>query len=227
VSVADLDFRSECARAVIEVLEQYVSPLNARSVFRLACQRARLRADAIGYEHVDAIATSIEHGLSFFVHDRAEVARCVTALRATAAKVPRRAEEPAREIARRTAIRLEMDVVVARNEGRSIARDVGFTETGRTRVATVISELARNIVRYAGEGEIVLRGTRAPVVAIEIVARDQGPGIADLAAILEGRYRSRDGMGLGLRGVKSVSSRFDVRTGKDIGTTITARIEGC
>ncbi len=79
-------------------------------------------------------------------------------------------------------IRSDADIVVARQEGRAVASEVGFTGSALTIIATAISEVARNIVSYAGEGEIVLRaleeGNRRGIL---IVARDDGPGISDVA----------------------------------------------
>jgi serine/threonine-protein kinase RsbT len=86
---------------------------------------------------------------------------------------------------------------------------------------TAVSELARNIVQYARSGQIVLSPRSSPP-GIEIVARDAGPGIADLDAIMDGRYRSKLGMGLGLRGVKKLAERFDVHTASGRGTTVSA-----
>jgi serine/threonine-protein kinase RsbT len=90
---------------------------------------------------------------------------------------------------------------------------------GQTRLTTAVSELARNIVLYAGTGQVEVRPTSPP--GLEVVARDNGPGIANLARIMGGDYRSRHGMGLGLRGVKKLAERFDVQTAPGRGTTVT------
>ena len=95
---------------------------------------------------------------------------------------------------------------------------MGYSSTGQTRLATAVSELARNIVQYAGEGEIHFLPTAAP--GIEVVAKDHGPGIPNLEQILNGTYKSRHGMGLGLRGVKRLGDRFEVQTAAGRGTTV-------
>jgi serine/threonine-protein kinase RsbT len=100
---------------------------------------------------------------------------------------------------------------------------LGFSVVGQTRVMTAVSELARNIVQYAGEGEIELSPTSQPP-GVEIVARDRGPGIPNLDRIMVGNYRSRLGMGLGLRGVKNLAERFDVRTEIGRGTLVSALV---
>ncbi len=92
---------------------------------------------------------------------------------------------------------------------------------GQTRLMTAVSELARNIIQYAGEGQLDLTPTSTPP-GVEIVAKDRGPGIPNLDRIMAGNYRSRLGMGLGLRGVKRLAERFDVRTGAGQGTVVSA-----
>lgn len=116
----------------------------------------------------------------------------------------------------------EIDIVSARQQGRQMAAEMGFTTTDQALIATAISELARNIIRYAGNGEVRLRRL-APRGrdAIEVVASDRGPGIANLdEAMLDG-FTTSGGLGLGLPGSKRLMDEFQVATGLD-GTTITA-----
>ena len=101
---------------------------------------------------------------------------------------------------------------------------LGFSTVGRTRLATVASELARNIVRYAGSGSISFRAVGGEPPSVEIEACDDGPGIPNLDEILGGDYRSRSGLGLGLRGVRKLSERFEVRTAPRAGTTVRCRM---
>jgi serine/threonine-protein kinase RsbT len=112
------------------------------------------------------------------------------------------------------------DVVEARREGRTMAARLGLSATEATLVATAISELARNIVDYAGHGEIHL----SPVIhkgrrGITIVARDQGPGIADIKS--PGRLGPAASGGLGLSGVRRIMDEFDIASGAGRGTTVT------
>jgi serine/threonine-protein kinase RsbT len=89
--------------------------------------------------------------------------------------------------------------------------------------ATVTSELTRNIVLYAGRGELTFEGGRNPGSWIVITAVDQGPGIASLELVLSGNYRSRTGMGKGLLGVRRLCDRFDVVTSAQ-GTRIEVQV---
>ena len=121
----------------------------------------------------------------------------------------------------RVAIRYERDVVLARQRARQIAALVGFDIQDQTRIATAVSEIARNAFEYArgGHVEFRLEGLTLPqVLAVEIT--DRGPGIADLAAVLEGRYRSRTGMGVGIVGARRLMDRFDVVSRPGEGTTV-------
>ena len=114
------------------------------------------------------------------------------------------------------------DIVTARLQGRVLAERVGFSAGEATLVATAISELARNIVQYAGHGDIVLRtitnGTRRGVV---VVARDHGPGINDLKLAVRPGYSTSGGLGLGLPGVRRIVDDFQIESNRQDGTTVT------
>lgn len=117
----------------------------------------------------------------------------------------------------------EDDIVRARSRGRELCRSLGLTEINQVKVATAISELARNIFQYAGKGEILLKKLGQPRPGIEIVARDKGPGIPDVKLVLSGTYRSRTGMGKGILGARRLVDHFEVDSGPDRGTTILLR----
>lgn len=110
------------------------------------------------------------------------------------------------------------DLVQARQRGRELAVTLGFSSTQATLIAAVISELARNIVEYAGRGEIILRadGDAGMVIA----ARDSGPGIADMQAALRPGFSTSGGLGLGLPGVRRIADRFEIESGTT-GTVVT------
>ncbi|HEX7965161.1 MAG TPA: ATP-binding protein [Gammaproteobacteria bacterium] len=118
-----------------------------------------------------------------------------------------------------------MDIVTARQHGRELALQSGFSETESTLIATIISELARNIVLYAQTGEIVLQksgGTDKPR-GVVIVSRDNGPGIPDVQRALVGGYSTSGGLGMGLSGVRRMVDEFYIDTGVGKGTTVTAK----
>lgn len=118
-------------------------------------------------------------------------------------------------------IRYEHDIVLARQRARSIAELLGFDSNEQTRVATAVSEIARNAFRYAkgGEVEFLLEERDRPQVFLARI-KDRGPGIADLAAVLEGRYRSTTGMGLGITGTRRLMDYFHIESAAGTGTTV-------
>ncbi len=122
-------------------------------------------------------------------------------------------------------IRAEEDIVKARVEARRLAESLGASSTVQTHLATMVSELARNIVLYAGaKGTLALAALAPPAVGVSITARDQGAGILNLAEVFSGTYRSRQGMGLGLRGVRKLASYFEIDTAPGKGTTVRAQL---
>ena len=115
----------------------------------------------------------------------------------------------------------DADMVPARAEGRRLAEQLGFSRTDATLIATAISEVGRNILVHAGSGEIVL----TPVLenerhGLEVVARDEGPGISDIDAALRDGYASRGGLGLGLPGAKRLMDEFEIASRLGQGTTV-------
>jgi len=116
------------------------------------------------------------------------------------------------------------DIVTARQRGRELAARIGFTGSDLTVIAAAISELARNIVEYAKSGEIVIapasKGSRA---GIQVVARDEGPGIPDVPRAVQAGYSTGSGLGLGLPGVRRLMDDFDIDSVVGRGTTVTTR----
>ncbi|ULA67061.1 MAG: Putative SigmaB asociated two-component system sensor protein [Nitrospira sp.] len=119
------------------------------------------------------------------------------------------------------ALKYEDDVVAARQRARQIAGLIGFDAQDQTRIATAVSEIARNAFRYARNGavEFLIEGQTAPQVLL-IRVTDSGPGIADLKRILEGRYQSDTGMGLGLIGAKRLMDQCEIESAPGKGTRV-------
>jgi serine/threonine-protein kinase RsbT len=124
----------------------------------------------------------------------------------------------------RVPIRSDVDIVAARQQGRELAAEIGFSITDGTLIATSISELARNIVSYAAQGEIVLsriENSRTP--GMLIVARDGGPGIGNIQDVLLDGYSTSGGLGLGLPGVKRLMDEFEIQSEVGAGTTVSVK----
>ncbi len=118
----------------------------------------------------------------------------------------------------------EMDLVTARQKGRELVAAIGFGGTDQTLIATAISEVARNILVYAGRGEIVLAAIQeGPRRGVQIVARDQGPGIPNPALALQDGYSTSGSLGLGLPGARRLMDELELNSAPGRGTTVTMR----
>jgi serine/threonine-protein kinase RsbT len=124
-------------------------------------------------------------------------------------------------------INREDDIVIARQRARSIARSLGFGMVDQSRIATAVSELARNVVRYArdGAGSVHIRplDTTPQRKGIEIIVRDEGPGIPDINRALSPGYSSGKGMGMGLTGTNRLMDEMNIDSGACQPTIITIR----
>jgi serine/threonine-protein kinase RsbT len=226
---------STVAQAVGGVLAHAISPITLRSITSrlgaLGDQRARQLTDddrARVLRHLDIC-------LSLFAP-----ARCAALLeecRRALAGSPLRGPAPAMGIAeaapnggpRRIEVRREDDIAYARIEALGEAARAGFSRFDSVKVATAVSELARNIIFYAGTGEIRLAVTRdgkgSP--SIQIQAMDGGPGIPPerLQQALAGSYRSERGLGKGLLAVSRLADAFEVSSATGKGTTVRCEIK--
>jgi serine/threonine-protein kinase RsbT len=116
----------------------------------------------------------------------------------------------------------EAALVIARRAAMTLAAKLGFGPLERTKVATAVSELARNIVMYAQTGEVRLAVNLTPRIALVVEARDNGPGISNIDKIFGGAFRSNTGLGMGLRGVKAIANDFAIQSAPGQGTRIRA-----
>src|SRR2546427_4099797 len=118
----------------------------------------------------------------------------------------------------------EHDILTARQRGRELAAEAGFSGSDLTLVATAISEIARNIMEYAGRGEIAFSLVRdGENQAIVVVARDQGPGIPDVAQAMQDGYSTGRSLGLGLPGARRLMDEFEIDSRPGAGTTVTMK----
>jgi serine/threonine-protein kinase RsbT len=126
------------------------------------------------------------------------------------------------ESAFRVAINSERDIVVARQKGRSLATDLGFSIGNATLIATAISELARNIISYAGTGEIAMEVVHnSDRTGILIIASDRGPGIPDLPLALRDGFSTSGSLGIGLPGARRLMDEFAIDSEPGRGTIVT------
>jgi serine/threonine-protein kinase RsbT len=117
----------------------------------------------------------------------------------------------------------DADIVVARERARALAGTLGFSATDRVLIAAAISELARNILKYAGRGEIRMGAVYNHTTSgIGVEARDDGPGIDNLEFALKDGFSTSGGLGLGLPGVRRLMDDFEIETRVGAGTAVRA-----
>ena len=119
----------------------------------------------------------------------------------------------------------DVDIVVARQQGRALAQAIGFSGSDLTMIATAISEIARNIVVYARRGQLVISFASRPgkKSGIVVVATDEGPGIVDVDKALTDGYSTGGSLGLGLPGARRLMDELEIQTEPGKGTTVTMR----
>jgi serine/threonine-protein kinase RsbT len=117
----------------------------------------------------------------------------------------------------------EWDIVAARQLGRNVAKELGFGTVDQARITTAISELARNIYLYAGQGEMrIERIYDLGKKGLKIIAVDNGPGIPDIRKVMEDGFSTSGGLGAGLPGVKRLMDEFEITSSVGDGTDIQA-----
>jgi serine/threonine-protein kinase RsbT len=215
------------------ILAGTISAITQRSIFnRLGGLAARPLQQLTTQDRL-AIMAELESSVRLFARrNSAElIASCARVLGAagepSASAGGDGADQGASE--KRLAIDQEKDIATARLEAWSEAVRIGLSKFTSVKVATAVSELARNIVFYAGKGVVELRSLRddrGP--SLQIVASDKGPGIEarKLEEIWAGTYKSQRGMGKGLVAVKKLVDDFHLDTGPGRGTTVTCLFRG-
>jgi serine/threonine-protein kinase RsbT len=217
--------------AVGAVLSGAISAITQRSIFNRLGGLARTPVAQLGAVERQTILKELESSLRLFARGSSSelLAACERAL-ASEGGPPAEAGPAASKAVHKTfPVEQEKDIATARLEAWSEAVRIGLSKFTAVKVATAVSELARNIVFYAGKGIVELKATeddRGP--SLHIVASDQGPGIEPhkLEEIWGGTYKSQRGMGKGLLAVKKLVSDFHLDTGPGRGTRVTCVFRG-
>lgn len=214
--------------AISAVLTGSITEITQRSIFnRLGPLAARPLAEISDIER-RKVMSELENSVRLFARSGAPelVAACSRALHGETVTEERR---DSGRTAKTLEIQQEKDIATARLEAWSEAVRIGLSKFTSVKVATAVSELARNIVFYAEKGKVELRtSTDAHGARLQIVASDKGPGIepARLTEIFEGTYRSTRGMGKGLMAVKKLVDEFHLDTAPGRGTVVTCVFKG-
>jgi len=122
-------------------------------------------------------------------------------------------------------IQSDLDIVAARMAARDMAKAMGFGAIDQARIATAISELARNIYLYAGEGTVTVSEVQQGIrKGLQVICEDQGPGIDDINLVMQDGYTTSKGMGMGLPGARRLMDDFEVISIVGEGTTVRIRV---
>ncbi len=113
-------------------------------------------------------------------------------------------------------IKVNSDIILARQAGRDLAMELGFGSADQTRLATAISELTRNVRQYAGSGNCVVSdiSNNDKTMGVRVVVEDHGGGIQDIEKAMKDGYSTRDGLGVGLPAAKRLVSKFNIESKK-------------
>lgn len=179
---------------------RYTSEPTARGIIRRARQRQPSPATDLA-EFMDVVL----HGARLFVEEPRRT-RLVAELNDLFADSKPKAEKVQLTVDDEHAARR------ARLTVRQLAQGMGAKKLVALRAATALSELTRNLLMYAGRGEVEIQIERTPPL-LRVVVSDRGPGIPDIEEILAGRYRSKTGLGRGITGVQKLADGFRIETG--------------
>jgi len=206
---------SEFDRA-LQVLQRYISPVNARSVLMRTLQQHGLSRENLAREDLRRCADNLRRAITLFV-DAAQKDAALRDIRELCGGASDGMDVSILQIS------AESDVGKARAEARRICDALGANPFVMQKVATIVSELARNMVLYADGGLIEIGPGGTVRRRLVVQATDHGPGIPNLTEIMSGRYKSRTGLGRGLLGTKRLADHFDISTGNG-GTRIVAEV---
>jgi serine/threonine-protein kinase RsbT len=201
---------------LLRVLARYVSPVNARVLLMRTLQDEGLEPDRLGADQLKRCGTALRRGIVLFVSPT----RREAALRGIAEFC---GESPDVPSGCAVEVREEMDIGRVRAEARRICSGCGTSSFVMQRVATIVSELARNMVLYAGGGSLEI-SVAPDSMRIIVTSKDAGPGIRNLDEVMSGEYKSKTGMGRGLLGTKRLADEFEIDTGPT-GTTVIVQVK--
>jgi len=214
---------NDTRQQILEILNGHMSAIMARSVLSLSLSWSKVDPNMLRPGDDKRLLAELEKGIRLYVPDDTLRQKCLQQMQSLLTlngqtRPPSAAEPPIR-----VPVLTESDIVDARGIGRLVCGKLGFSGAMQIKVATAISEMARNIVQYAGKGEITITTLDGDRRGIEVVARDKGPGIADISLVMSDRYHSRTGMGIGLKGTRNLMDEFDLESSPGNGTEIRVR----
>lgn len=204
---------------VLSVLQRFISPVNAQSLLRRALQQHSLPPGALTREDLRKIDPNLRRGIEMFVDANRRSAAHSALNDVFGNSDPRQLDASVIQIV------AESDIGRARAEARRVCDAIGTNPFVMQKVATIVSELGRNMVLYARGGLVRIAPANSGRRRVEIEATDDGPGIPKpkLEEIMSGRYKSRTGLGRGLIGTKQLADTFDLSS-DGMGTRVFATV---
>ncbi|MBK8256556.1 MAG: ATP-binding protein [Polyangiaceae bacterium] len=190
---------------LLRVLRAYLTASNAEGLLLRTTREMDIRPEELSAFHLPRMVPAIERRARLYL-DNVRLARLVGEISGFALDRPSRRS-------RILTVEYEADISIARQTAKAICDAAGGRSFNAHKVATIVSELARNIVAYTPGGTIELEIVRETAACVRISAVDRGSGIAALDDILAGRYRSRTGLGKGIVGVQRLADKFNIHTG--------------
>lgn len=217
---------ADAREAMLAVLCEHLPAPVATALLDVSRRREGLHDVPLTREPLARLIAAIERTLPIYISDPARRRQCLQDLHALLSRTGRSPFEyedtgPASKVI--VSVREPEDLQQAIRTARGLCHSMGFKVLDQTKIITAASELTRNMLQYAGGGELWLALLRGAPAGIEITAVDRGPGIADVALVMSPSYRSRTGLGMGLKGVKRIMDDLDIRSGPQLGTRVTIR----
>lgn len=199
---------------ITPLMNDTIGPTAARGVFKTLPASVHARAGSLDVVEVRELLGQLEtSGKLFATAGKAVPSRQLREAITTGA--------PAKQKEMRFTIASDGDVLIVQRATQSLTKGF-FSFTDCVRLATAVSELARNIYMYAKQGTVTLRLIDLPAHwRFEVVAEDSGPGIPHLEVVLSGSYKSRTGLGRGIIGTRALLDELEVHSSPGAGTRIT------
>ncbi len=200
---------------LLSLLRRYISQINAQNILARAIREVGIEKHQVSEAHLGELASKLEPSLRLFLRPAA-----LASLQSELGSIGR-PSAPLESIS--LAIKQEADIATARAQARDMCEKLGARRMTIQKLATVVSELARNIYMYSHGGTLEIHHAASPTSSLTVRAVDSGPGITNLDDIMKGNYKSRTGLGAGIRGTKRLCERFDIKT-SPAGTTVEAEV---
>jgi serine/threonine-protein kinase RsbT len=211
----------DAAPAVLAALEVTFPRTLANTLLMVARQRSNQIAGQLSGPKLSSVLAALEGSLAAYLADAEKRLRCVSALQRVGAEYG--ALLATESVPWIILLGSERDLPVVTEAARTCAQHTGMSVLGQTKLMTATAELARNIVQYAGSGEVHFATFTAPSRGVLVVAIDRGPGIPDIEKVMSPKYVSKTGMGIGLQGAKRLADEFAIECKPGKGTTVRLR----